>query len=98
MTMKTMTDTQIEGITRLVKAGYLHGDETTILVDIPGFSMAHAWLKTDYPLMRHSRDSNCMYCVIAASLKLGTEELGSRDCFFVPVDVPYTYVPGGDGV
>ncbi len=29
---------------------------------------------------------------------MGTEELGPRDSFFVPSDVPYSYRPGPDGV
>jgi hypothetical protein len=39
-----------------------------------------------------------MYYVIAGSLRLGTEELGPRDSFFVPSDVPYTYKVGPGGV
>ena len=76
----------------------LEGDEVRILADIPGFSLAYAWFKKDYPLLRHSHNADCMYFVIAGSLKLGTEELGPRDSFFVPADVPYTYTPGPDGV
>ena len=29
---------------------------------------------------------------------MGTEELGARDSFFLPANVPYTYKPGPDGV
>lgn len=98
MKMEPITQVQREGLNKLVEGGYLHGDEVTILVDMPGFSLAHAWLKRDYPLLLHSHDSDCLYYVVAGSLKLGTEELGPRDCFFVPSDTPYTYRPGPDGV
>ncbi len=98
MTMEAMTDDQRSGMRRLVDAGYLHGDEVKILVDLPGFSLAHAWLKRDYPLTLHSHDTDCLYYVVAGSLRIGTEDLGPRDCFFVPVGTPYTYRPGPDGV
>lgn len=98
MPLEPMTETQVAGIQRLVQAGYLEGDEIKVLVDMPGFALTHAWLKKDYPLMRHSHDSDCMYYIIAGTLKLGTEELGAMDSFFVPAGVPYTYVPGPDGV
>ncbi len=98
MEMKPMSEVQAEGIKRLVRSGYLEGDEIKVLVNMPGFALTYAWLKKDYPLMRHSHDSDCMYYVIAGSLKLGTEELGPMDCFFVPAGVPYVYVPGPDGV
>ena len=98
MEIAPMTETQIEGFRKLAAAGYLEGDEIKILVEMPGFALAHAWFRKDYPLTRHSHDTDCMYYVVAGSLRLGTEELGPRDCFFVPADVPYTYTPGPDGV
>lgn len=98
MAMEPMSEQQVEGFRKLAQAGYLEGDEVKVLVDMPGFSLAHAWLKKDYPLTRHSHDSDCMYYIVAGSLRLGTEELGPRDCFFVPADVAYTYIPGPDGV
>ncbi len=98
MKMEAMTELQRAGLKKAVAAGYLEGDEVKILVDMPGFSIAYAWLKKDYPLMRHSHNSDCMYYVIAGSLKMGTETLGPRDSFFVPADAPYTYTPGADGV
>ncbi len=98
MTMEPMTDLQKQGFRELVQAGYLEGEEVKILVDLPGFSLAHAWLKSGYPLTRHSHNSDCLYYIVAGSLRLGTEELGPKDSFFVPADVPYTYAPGPDGV
>lgn len=98
MKMEAMSDVQRAGLTRMVQEGYMHGDEVKILVDIPGFSLAHAWLKKNYPLTLHSHDSDCLYYILAGSLKIGTEELGPKDSFFVPANVPYTYKPGPDGV
>jgi len=98
MKMEPMSEQQVEGFAKLARAGILDGEEVKILVDMPGFSLAHAWLKKDYPLTRHSHNSDCMYYIVAGSLRLGTEELGPRDCFFVPADVAYSYTPGPDGV
>jgi mannose-6-phosphate isomerase-like protein (cupin superfamily) len=78
--------------------GDLEGDNVRVLVRIPGFSLAHVWFKKEFPLPLHSHDVDCLYYIIAGSLKLGTEELGSEDSFFVPADVPYTYKVGSDGV
>ena len=98
MQMAPMTETQIEGFRKMGAAGVLNGEEVKILVNLPGFSLAHAWLKSGYPLTLHSHDSDCLYYVVAGSLKLGTEELGPRDSIFVPAGVPYTYKPGPEGV
>ncbi len=98
MPMAPMSEEQAAGIKRLVDAGYIEGDEIKVLVDMPGFALTHAWLKKAYPLMRHSHDSDCMYYIVAGTLQIGTEELGPMDSFFVPAGVPYTYVPGPEGV
>jgi mannose-6-phosphate isomerase-like protein (cupin superfamily) len=78
--------------------GELEGDSVRVLVRIPGFSLAHVWFKKEFPLPLHSHDVDCLYYIIAGSLKLGTEYLGAEDSFFVPADVPYTYKIGAEGV
>lgn len=98
MTIEPMTDVQRQGVTKAVAAGYLEGDDVKVLVNLPGFSLAHAWLKKSYPLALHTHDSDCLYYIVAGSMSLGTEELGPRDSFFVPAGVPYTYKPGPNGV
>lgn len=98
MSMAPISAQQREGVMKAVKAGYMEGDEVHVLVDLPGFSLTHAWLKKNYPLALHSHDSDCLYYIVAGSLRLGTEELGPKDSFFVPADVPYTYRPGPEGV
>ncbi len=89
---------QRAGMDKLLKAGYLAGDEEKLLINIPGFSLVHVWLKKEYPLLLHSHDTDCLYYIIAGSLTFGTEELGPRDGFFVAAGTPYTYRPGPDGV
>lgn len=98
MTLAPMSDVQMQGLIKTASAGYRDGEQVKVLVDLPGFSLTYAWLKKDYPLALHSHDSDCLYYIIAGVLKLGTEELGPRDSFFVPAGTPYTYRPGPDGV
>ena len=97
MTVEPFTPTQREGMNKLVAAGCMEGDEVKVLVNIPGFSLTHVWFKKDYPLPLHCHDADCLYYIIAGSIKLGTEILGERDSFFIPSGVPYTYRPGPDG-
>uniref|UniRef100_UPI0035C972B3 cupin domain-containing protein n=1 Tax=uncultured Sphingomonas sp. TaxID=158754 RepID=UPI0035C972B3 len=98
MSIAPITPLQRAGVTKAVAAGYVEGDETRVLVNLPGFSLIHSWMKKGYPLALHSHDSDCLYYIVAGSLRLGTEDLGPRDSFFVPANVPYTHSPGPDGV
>lgn len=98
MTLEPYAPGQAEGMKSLVAAGLLDGDEVKILCDLPGFSLTRAWLKAGYPLPLHSHDSDCFYHIVAGALRLGTEDLGPGDTFFVPADCPYNYKPGPDGV
>ncbi len=98
MSVEPFTPVQRAGMDKALAAGYVDGDEIKVLTDLPGFGLTHVWFKAGYQLPLHSHDADCMYYVISGSLKLGTEELGPRDSFFVPTDVPYTYKPGPQGV
>jgi len=98
MTVEPFTPVQRAGMDKVVAAGYLDGDDVRILVDLPGFSLTHVWFKAGYPLPLHSHDADCLYYIVAGSIRLGTEELGPRDSFFIPSGVPYAYKPGPDGV
>jgi hypothetical protein len=98
MTLAPMTDQQMSGVMKMVDAGYIEGDVVDVPVNIPGFSLVRAWLKSDYPLLLHSHDSDCLYYIVAGSLVMGTETLGAGDSFFVPGGTAYTYRPGPDGV
>jgi mannose-6-phosphate isomerase-like protein (cupin superfamily) len=83
---------------KLLDSGFRDGEEIRVLVNIPGFSLTHIWFKKDFPLPLHSHDADCLYYIVAGSIKMGTQVLGPRDCFFIPEDAPYTYRPGPDGV
>ncbi|MEY4161149.1 MAG: hypothetical protein RLZZ136_1770 [Pseudomonadota bacterium] len=98
MTVEPFTPVQRAGMDKVLEAGYLEGDEVKVLVNLPGFSLTHVWFKKDYPLPLHSHNADCLYYIIAGSLRMGTEDLGPRDSFFIPADVPYAYRPGPDGV
>lgn len=98
MTVEPISPAQREGMDKLVAAGFGEGEEVRVLVDIPGFSLTHVWFKAGFPLPLHSHDAECLYYIVAGSLRLGTEDLGPRDSFFIPADVPYTYRPGPQGV
>jgi hypothetical protein len=98
MTIGEYPPAAAEGMQRMVGAGFLDGEEVKVLVNIPGFSLAHVWFKADFPLPLHSHDADCLYYIVAGSLQLGTETLGPRDSFFVPCNAAYAYKPGPDGV
>ena len=98
MSVEPFTPVQREGMDKALAAGYLEGDEIKELCQLPGFSLTHVWFKEGYALPLHSHDCDCLYYIIAGSLRMGNEELGPRDSFFVPADVPYTYKPGPEGV
>jgi mannose-6-phosphate isomerase-like protein (cupin superfamily) len=98
MTVEPFSPVQRAGMDKVMAAGYLEGDEIRVLCQLPGFSLTHVWFKEGYALPLHSHDADCLYYIIAGSLRMGTEELGARDSFFIPAGVPYTYKPGPDGV
>ena len=97
MTLEPFSPVQRAGMDGFLAAGFLEGDEVRVLCNLPGFSLAHAWFKKDYPLPLHSHDADCLYYIVAGSIRLGNEELGPRDSFFIPANVPYSYRPGPDG-
>jgi len=98
MTVEPFSPVQRAGVNALVAAGYLEGDEERVLCNFPGFSLTHVWFKKDYPLPLHSHDADCLYYIISGTIRMGSEDLGPRDTFFVPSGVPYSYRPGPDGV
>lgn len=87
-----------EGAAATIEAGILEGSTVRLLFERPGMSLTHAWFKSGFPLPRHSHDADCLYFVLAGSLRLGVEELSAGDGFFVGANVPYTYTPGPQGV
>lgn len=98
MTLAGLTPVIESGIARWVGAGVAEGNITRVLFSLPTMSLTYAWFKSGFALPLHSHDADCLYYIIAGSLRLGTEELGPGDGFFVGRDVPYTYKPGPEGV
>jgi hypothetical protein len=97
MTMTPMSEIEAEGLAALGEAG-AEGGMIKVLYKRPGICLSYAWLRSGYLLPLHSHDTDCLYFIIAGSLKLGSEELGPGDGFFVAPDVPYGYIPGAKGV
>jgi len=83
-------------VAEAVGNGLIAGDEVKVLFSMPGFSLLHAWLKKDYPLAAHSHDADCLYWIVSGALQYGSQILRKGDGFFVPANVPYSYVPVGD--
>lgn len=92
------TPVQKDGLERMLDAGVIDGSVYTMVANLPGFTLMHAWFKADYPLPLHSHSADCLYYVVAGTARLGTQDLGPGDSFFVPADTPYTYHAGPDGV
>jgi mannose-6-phosphate isomerase-like protein (cupin superfamily) len=63
-----------------------------------GLSLCHAWFKSNYVLVKHSHDADCVYYVIAGELHAGAAVLKAGDGIFVPCDHPYTFTAGPEGV
>jgi hypothetical protein len=87
-----------EGLRNAAKAGIGEGSFAKILINVPGFSLAYAWHKSDYPLPLHSHDSDCCYLILAGELTVGHDTLGKGDGMFVPAGSAYTFFTGAQGV
>lgn len=98
MTMQPMGEVEIAGAQKLTDEGFLDGARVKLLHSRPGMSLTYCWFKSGYPLPLHSHSADCLYFIVAGSLKIGNEELGAGDGFFLGTDVPYSYVPGPEGV
>jgi hypothetical protein len=98
MTAEPASTTATAQFSELIEGGMLEGSKVSLLFSRPGLSLTHAWFKTGFPLPRHSHNADCAYFIISGTLRIGTEELGPGDGFFVGSDVPYTYIPGEGGV
>ena len=62
-----------------------------------GFSLIRIWFKPNYPLVRHTHNSDCLYYVLYGELTMGNRKLRTGDSFFVPANAPYRYTAGPDG-
>lgn len=93
-----LTETEMAGYAKMNEAGFIEGTHLKLLYARPGLSLTYVWFKSGFPLPRHSHSADCLYFIVAGSLTIGSEELGPGDGFFVGTDVPYSYVPGENGV
>ena len=98
MELLPMSQSTQDGFARLIDAGLTEGNLVKILFEAPGFSLAYVWFKPHFPLPRHSHKQDCLYYIVAGSIKLGKEWLGAGDGFFLPSGTPYTYAVGEEGV
>jgi hypothetical protein len=98
MFMAPMNEIEQAGMAAMHEAGMLEGGTVKLVYSRPGMSLTYCWFKSGYPLPLHSHSADCLYFIVAGSLKIGTEELGPGDGFFLGTDVPYAYVPGKEGV
>ncbi|MFV0309911.1 MAG: cupin domain-containing protein [Desertimonas sp.] len=88
----------MKGLEAMREAGIGEGSYAKILINVPGFSLAYAWHKSEYPLPLHSHNSDCCYLIIAGEMRVGKDTLGKGDGMFVPADTSYTFETGIDGV
>lgn len=98
MHLAESSDADLVGMAAMAKEGLLEGSQVKLLYSRPGMSLTYVWFKSGYPLPLHSHNADCLYFVVAGSLRIGTEVLGPGDGFFLGTDVPYAYVPGDEGV
>ena len=97
--MKIVMDSPaiVEGLTAFANEGGGDGQKVSMVYSRPGFSLTHVWFKSGYPLPLHAHAADCLYYIVAGSVRMGSEELGPGDGFFVGKDVPYTYETGPEG-
>lgn len=98
MTHEPPKEVEVEGAQKLIEAGVESGHENRVIFAGAGFSLVYAWFKSGYPLPRHSHNSDCLYYILAGSLKLGNDELFKGDGFLLRSGVPYTYTVGSSGL
>jgi quercetin dioxygenase-like cupin family protein len=99
MSPPAMSPDARQAFSEFSKVGGAEGAVVKVLArDEAGFSLVHVWFKANYPLPRHSHDSDCMYYVISGSAIMGNQVLRAGDAFFVPRDAPYQYNAGPEGV
>jgi len=92
-----------EGVAKMMAAGAEHSaaERTLVLFKEPrpeGPSLTYAWFKSGYVLPRHSHNADCLYYILAGSLRMGSVVLGKGDGVFIPADDAYTYEVGEEGL
>ena len=98
MKMVGLDEAMLGNLKRLQETQGPDAADTRYLFGGNGMSLCSVWFRSGYPVVLHSHDADCLYYIIAGSIRLGTETLEAGDGFFVPTGVPYTYTAGPDGV
>ena len=64
-----------------------------------GMRLSHVWMGANYQLARHSHPQfgDCLYCVIAGEIYLGSRRLGAGSVIFLPKGMPYKFKAGPAG-
>jgi len=88
----------VDGWGMMFEAGLADGTVAKMLIDLPGFALVYNWFKPHFPLPRHSHSVDCLYYIVSGTLRLGSDELGPGDGFFIGADVPYSYTIGAEGL
>ncbi|MGE0383845.1 MAG: cupin domain-containing protein [Gammaproteobacteria bacterium] len=63
-----------------------------------GLSLVRLRFAPDFKLVRHTHDVDCLYYVVAGSLRMGNRTFEAGGGFFLPAHQPYGYEAGPDGV
>ncbi|GAB7553303.1 hypothetical protein NRB_28090 [Novosphingobium sp. 11B] len=81
----------------LMEAMQVRGEYADVPYRREDMSLARLWVKSGFPLPLHSHDCDCLYYIVAGSIRMGTETLAAGDGFFVGAEVPYAYTAGPEG-
>jgi hypothetical protein len=87
----------VEALTQFAAEEGGEGQKVSMAYSRPGRSLTHVWFKSGYPLPLHSHSGDCVYFILAGSIRVGPEWLGPGDGFFIGSDIPYTYDTGPEG-
>lgn len=97
MTTEGETPNLLAVLPTIMGAGMEKGERVEVPYRRPGMSLARLWLKSGFPLPLHTHDCDCLYYIVAGSIRLGSETLQAGDGFFVGSEVPYGYTAGPEG-
>jgi len=97
ITMVDLNPAMADALSQFAQEGGAAGQQVSMAYSRPGMSLSHVWFKSGYPLPLHSHKGDCLYYILAGSIRVGPEQLGPGDGFFVGSLVPYTYEVGPEG-
>ena len=86
------------GMQQMRESGDVGGAQAVTLFAGPTMHVSYIWFKSGYPLPIHSHDVDCFYQIFAGSMRVGNDLLEQGDGVMIPAGVPYTVVPGEQGV